>query len=274
MNFRQDKSKDSVGIKFLIFVLFAGVILYFSSSFVREKSYNVLSFVGTPFWAIGSGADGLKNDLFTAFSFKATLGKENERLQSENDSLKLLTLSTPVLQKENSELKKILGREDNGSSTASTIGGKSILANILSGPVVPPYGNLILDAGSLQGVAIGDKIIAGHNVILGDIIEVSKSSSRAVLYSSYGTETGVIINAETPLHATAVGYGGGNFYVEIQNSVIVKEGMIASLPGMERYILGIVEFVKNEESSASQKILLRYPINPSQIRFVRIHKSQ
>ena len=272
MNFRQDKPKTSNSIRLLFFIFFVGIILILTSPFAKEKSYSALFFIGKPFWAIESGLNEWKNSLIAVLSYKSTLENNNLRLLGENDNLKLLTLSLSVLQKENSELKKILGRADNGSSTVSTMGDKSILANILYGPVVPPYNNLILDAGGDLGVSVGDKVIAGQNIILGNIIEVSGASSRAVLYSSYGTETGVIINADVPLQTTAVGYGGGNFYIELQNSVIVKNGMAVIFPGMGKYILGVVEFVKNDESSASQKILFKYPINPSQIRFVRVVK--
>lgn len=266
MRFRQDKTLGGGGTKYYLLVIFVLAVSYFSPAFVREKVFNALSLIGRPIWAVEKMMGEWKGSINSVLSLKATLEKENLRLKNENNGLKLLSLSSIVLQKENLELKKTLGRDD------VPFVERGLLASILSGPVVPPYNNLILDAGADLGVSIGDKVIAPPNIILGEIIEVSRATSRAVLYSSYGGETEVIINAENPLRVLALGYGGGNFYIELQSDTIVKEGMIVSTPGMPGYVLGTVEFVKNDESRASQKILFKYPVNPSQIRFVKIIK--
>ncbi|MBI5140510.1 MAG: hypothetical protein HZA94_03645 [Candidatus Vogelbacteria bacterium] len=280
MKFRQDKTKSKDGVKYFLLIFLVGLVFYFGLSFLRETTYAVLSFIGRPLWTIASQVNIKKSEIYASVAYKRSLETDNLRLRAENDNLKLLTLSLPVLQTENIELKRILGREDNGSSTSGVLsraalvgGSRFVLANVLSGPVVPPYSSLILDVGEDQNISPGDKIIAGPNVVLGEVIEVSRLSSRAVLYSSYGTETEVIINAEIPIRAIAVGYGGGNFYVEIENSTVVTSGMAANIPGKEGYVLGIAEFVKKNESSASQKILFRYPINPSQVKFVRVSKN-
>lgn len=244
-----------VGLIVAAFFLIAGV------SAVRESAARILFFVAAPVWraeqALGDGADSRSS----FFKEKQALIEENDILQEENRSLIAALYMMPVLQKENRELKEILGRKPSDK--------RLLLARILAQPDRSPYDILIVDKGEGDGVSIGDIATAYGNIALGAVERVYVSSSAVRLFSSSGEEVAASIGEEgVPVSAT--GRGGGNFSVRVPKGISVSEGDPVVSDVALAPLLGIVGSVESAPSDSFQDILFQTPINIYTLKWVEI----
>ncbi len=161
------------------------------------------------------------------------------------------------------------------------------LAAILSKPNQSPYDTLLIDAGTSQGVVTGNTVFALGDVPIGRISDVYLNSAKVVLFSNPGETTQAMISYQnlTPsaTNSTAsspnsnvfvnlVGRGGGNFEIVIPKGVVLEEGEQAVLPGINDYVLGIVQKVISDPRNAFTKVLLTSPINIEEQKFVEIEQ--
>ncbi len=230
-------------------------IFYFSSNFILNKGFEIFSFVALPLWRLENWTEDRLGQGISFFRSKKVLLDENQRLTYELSQVK----------KENQELMVSISGEVSRKSI-------SILANVLSGPNVPPYEGLIIDVSKIDGVSVGDRVIYGPNILLGEISQVFGNSSKVRLYSGSGIQTNVLIPSTEIWHAVANGYGGGNFSIELPSRISINKGMEVLIPGSESYVLGVVGYVKVDLSTASQKLLIKYPVNLKKIRVVHVIK--
>ncbi len=266
MSYRQDSIKRTKNIKFAISALIAGVFFYFASGFILSAGYGALSFVSLPIWKIeASFSDALATAGFL-FQSKESLSMENDKLKAELDAKKSDIASLSALRHENNDLLAELGRE-------VPAGASSTVAAVLSGPNLPPYEDLIIDAGTDMGISVGDRVIYKPNIVLGEIEEVYSHSSKVKLYSGSGVRTDILIPGDTSTHAVAEGYGGGNFSLSLPSSVYLYNGMQLLIPGSDIYILATIDYIKVDKVNSVEEALARYPVNIKNIRFVHVVKA-
>lgn len=238
-----------------VFFLIAGV------SAVRERATRILFFVAAPVWRAGQTLRDGADDRSSFLKGKQALIEENNILQEENRSLIAALYMMPVLQKENRELKEILGRRPSGK--------RLLLTRVLAQPNRSPYDILVVDKGEGDGIGIGDIATAYGNIALGAVERVYVSSSVVRLFSSPGEEIAAYIGEEgVPVSAT--GRGGGNFSVRVPKGISVNEGDpivsdVALVP-----LLGIVGSVDATPSDSFQDILFQTPINIYTLKWVEI----
>ncbi len=266
MSYRQDNLRGLKNTRFLLVILFVAIIFYFFSNFILNKGFDILSFVALPLWRLENWAEDSLGQGRLFFRSKKALLEENQKISYELDNIKMELDASYSLKEQNQELMVQMGREVPAKSTL-------ILANILSGPNVPPYESLIVDVSKIDGVSVGDRVIYGPNILLGEISQIFGQSSKVRLYSASGIQTNVLIPSTEVWHAVANGYGGGNFSIELPSRISIKKGMQILIPGIELYVLGVVGYVKVDLSTASQRVLIRYPVNLKKMRFVHIIKS-
>ena len=263
MSYRQDKSRRLKNIRFFSFVIIAGTVFYFFSTLILNNGFGLLSFVVSPIWRLERSVMNSFDNASSIFKSKRLLEIENEKLTEELNSIRIKLDSLNSLQRENEELMIEMGREFSRTS-------HSILAAVLSGPNVPPYEGLIIDVGKNQAVSVGDRVIYESNIVLGEVSQVFDQVSKVKLYSASGIQTDVLVQSEEVLHAVALGFGGGNFSIDLPSSIVVNKGMQILIPGGDIYVLGIVDYIKVDPTTASQRILIKYPINIKNIRFVHV----
>lgn len=265
MSYHQDNLRRTKNIRFSILLMIVGVVFYFSTGFILDRAYILLSIITTPMMTLEKQVfSGLAN-LSSVVRSKQLLQAKNDLLLGELHSLKLDIESLELLKQENKELKIQMGRELADSS-------RSILASVLSGPNIPPYESLIIDVGRDHDISVGDRVIYQPNIVLGQIEQVFESSSKVRLYSASGANTDVLIPAEDSVRAIASGYGGGNFFIDLPNGVNLERGMKLLIPGSDIYILGTIDFIQVDPVTSSQKVLAKYPVNVKNIRFVHVVK--
>ncbi len=196
--------------------------------------------------------------------------QENNSLREQLMSLTAQNIDRNILADENANLKFLLGRRDGSTSTKTIQKSKSILAIIKSGPAETPFDTFIVDVGSVNGVAIGDKVYYG-NLIIGKVVDVGDMFAKIELFSSPGNVfSGVMSGSKIKIDAKGV--GGGVFEVLVPQGVTVKLGDALVLPSISTKIFGVIKSIEDKQDEGFKRLLFTLPINPSQITSVLIEK--
>ena len=191
---------------------------------------------------------------------KYSLVVENEGLRREIASRDASALLLDTVKKENGELKTLLGREH---------AGRDVLGLVLSRPPLTFYDTLIVDVGTSDGIAIGDKVYAQGEVLIGDVSEVFAKTARVSLFSTPGRALQVVMGSST-VQAQATGRGGGNFEARLPVDVKVAEGDVITFPHIRSHVFGVVEKIIVDSTDSLQTILFKAPVNMHEQRFVEV----
>jgi cell shape-determining protein MreC len=220
-------------------------------------------FFARPLWqtrlSASSGASGVSG----IFSSKTALERDNTLLHEELQNARLALIHAQLVEKENEELKSLLGRIDTSTY---------VLGWVLSRPADTPYDTLIIDAGSAEGIATGDAVLGEAPIALGVVAEVFTRTSRVALFSSPDVETQVVFPASGTV-STARGLGGGNFIVRIPQEEVPAENTPVVLSGESSRILGFVSAVEHTPGDVFATVRFRTPVNLSTLTRVLVKVS-
>ncbi len=72
--------------------------------------------------------------------------------------------------------------------------------------------------------------------------------------------------------AQIVGRGGGNFEMVIPKGSSLQVGAQAVLPGINSYVVGIVQKIISDPRNAFTKALLISPVNVQELKFVEVEE--
>jgi len=240
--------------------------------FIVALSIALLSYpplrgvVATPVFAFATGAWGIKESvssyistLSVNFRTKDILYAENILLHEEVARMQTEVLDRNLLKERNDGLLEALGRSQSDNR---------IVANVLVGPKSSPYDTLVVDAGLDIGVSVGNLVFYAGSGIIGEVIEVAKSSSKIMLYSSPGKEHPVIIGPNF-IPSTATGRGMGNFdtTVPIGSQVSVGDS-VTSVDG--KLFFGKISLIQEIQTEPIERLFFRLPFNSASIRTVEI----
>ncbi|MEK7567804.1 MAG: rod shape-determining protein MreC [Patescibacteria group bacterium] len=244
-------------------VLFSGVILilWFLGGFVINIFSPGAFFILRPIFVVTSK---VSNSLLFYFSFlkpKAQLIEENNLLKEQAKNFAIWQLEYKILKDENESLK---GIKSHASST-------SIVAAVLKTPGSSPYDTLLIDRGSIDGVAEGMEVYTSSIVPIGLIDRVYGKTSLVRLFSSPGDSHDVYIGAGK-IAGNAVGRGGGNFEIILPRSNEVEIGDSIVFPSIGSKILGVVEIIEETEGGTFERIFFKNPFSFDELRFVEIVK--
>jgi cell shape-determining protein MreC len=238
------------------------IILAFSmSGSLRSGSASLLQKIGVPMWSIENYIYNSQGGFFAYMRSKHSLAVLNEKLISENESLKASNLKTSVLQDENETLKNDLGRTTKGVRT---------LATVLVSPSRSVYDSLIIDIGADHALSVGD-FVASNDVYIGKVAEVYAHSSKVVLFSSGDQKFEVLLN---PSHVsvTAYGRGGGNFEAQVPRDIDIAEGDVVTVPGIAVDIFATIEAIVEKPTDSFKTILFKSPVNIETLKWVDVVK--
>ena len=172
---RKKHSKKGT-VAFAIVVVFLGFVLLLRWIFPHMWG-SLFGFFVTPVQRSENGIAASSPFLFGYFQSKTALVTENLQLKSDAEAGRLSSLAFDAVYRENMELKEMLGRKNSSHV---------VLAAILARPPETLYDTVLLDVGSNDGVAIGQKIFVGSTTIIGKITEVRAQQSVALLSSAPG----------------------------------------------------------------------------------------
>lgn len=218
--------------------------------------------IGKPLWKFKTNVaeKSILASITSYFKTKSTLNNKNLELKDILKESNYRLLEMELVKDENKRLRESLGMTNYFE--------KSVLSYVLSKPNKTPYDSLILDSGISEGVRVGDIVRFGESVVIGEIVGVEEKTSKARLFSTPGIQSEVVIGGS--LATTAVGYGGGNFLIELPRDIIVKEGMSVHLSNFPRTLLGFIEAIEKNSQDSFQKVFIGSPVNINDIDLVFI----
>ena len=263
MNYLLDKkTKKKKFSKIILAVVLLFFVFYFHSNIFSGLSFMAQT-VFRPVLILGRSVGGEISNAGLIFHNRKSLMLENENLKSQILESQADRANYASVLDENNQMKEIMGRGGDKNNF--------ILAGILAKPNQSPYDTLLIDAGTAQGVVLGQKVFALGNVPIGYVSEVDTNSSKVILFSNPGEKTEVVINGKDAF-MEAVGRGGGNFEIILPRDFVLAVGTEIDLPGITPYILGTVQTILSDPRDAFQKALLASPVNVQELKLVEVEK--
>ncbi|MFA6177342.1 MAG: rod shape-determining protein MreC [Candidatus Paceibacterota bacterium] len=247
-------------IKITLGVIFLIILFYF-----RSGIFNGLSSVSQgffrPVFIVGKNIGEKFGSLGAYFYFKNSLSLENQNLKTQISESAADRANYFSVVDENNKLKEILGRKNEKV--------RMVLAVILTKPNQSVYDTLIIDAGTAQGIKIGNKVFAYGNMPIGRVDLVYDSSSRVILFSNAGEKTQGVI-AGKDIFMELVGRGGCNFEIILPRDFVLQKGDQVIMPGINPYVLAVVETIISDPRDPFIKALLSSPVNIQELKFVEV----
>jgi len=146
-----------------------------------------------------------------------------------------------------------------------------IAASVLAAPPETPYDTIIIDAGSHDGIEVGDKVTLPEGAAIGEVEAVFTSTAKAILFTSNSEETnGVLERNLVPV--TLIGRGGGNAEIHLPRDTEVKVGDRVLSPELLGGVMAIVGSVEVSPTDAFKRVLVRSAANMNMLRYVTILK--
>ena len=160
---------------------------------VNEVTYRLSAIISYP--------EKKLNNTFIFLTEYLNVYKENQNLKNEIDKLNIKQFNTIFLENENKKLKEIIGE--------STSSSEAIISKVLIDKDGKFLKSIILNKGSKDGIKIG-MVVLEKNYLVGQIIEVNFTTSRAILISDLNSNIPVVIepgNFQSILGGTGKNYG-------------------------------------------------------------------
>lgn len=260
MNYPLDKKTKKNKSTLIIFSILIFLILIF----FRSSVWNGLSLAShaifRPILISGNSISEKFSSIKYFFVSKNSLYFENENLKFKLSEQGVRMANYNSVLTENLALKEILGRKGEKQMTLSAI---------LSKPNQSLYDTLVIDAGAKEGLQIGDTVFALGNIPIGRIAEIHDSFSKVILFSNSGEKTQVVIS-DANIFTEIVGRGGGNFEMITPADVTLLKDDQVVLPGINPYVLAIVQTIISDPRDSLTKAILTSPINIQELKFVEV----
>ncbi|MEK7564361.1 MAG: rod shape-determining protein MreC [Patescibacteria group bacterium] len=243
-----------------------GIIIFLIFFYFRSPVFNALSYATNKiFYPVLHSSNFVSQkvkSISVFFRSKNYLNLENADLQSRLTHNENLMVNYNAVVAENNQLKEILGRKGERSL---------ILGAILSKPNKSSYDTLVVDVGVDEGIKVGDKVFASGVIPIGRVVDVYTRSSKVVLFSNSRESTEVVVGS-SGVFMEMIGRGGGNFEILAPRDFVLEKGAEVVLPGINPYVVAVVDSVISDVRDSSQKVLLITPVNINELKFVELEK--
>ncbi len=257
MNYHSRDNKNKKTKWFFVVVLV--VVMFFYSEVIGAFSGLFQSII-SPIWVAENNLSATTINPLGFLVSKKQLLLSNEQLRKDVSEAEMMLADRNLLLKENLELKEIMGRVRVDDF---------VLASVLSKPNVSEYDTLIVDAGRDLNIKEGDKVLVLGDILVGEVAEVDKKTSKIKLHSSSKEEVEVMVGLFN-VSATAVGKGGGNFEIKIPRGVDVEVGDPVASYGLNAPVFGSVEEIISTPADSFKTLLFKSPVNFFEIKWVQI----
>jgi len=259
MTYLRDKKHNMKQI--LITGVFVAILVYvILFTRVFDVTSKGVGFIAVPIWKTQDLIVNTWDNIRIGFISKKSILVENEQLKEDAIISSAKLLDRNLLFEENMELKELLGRE---------VTEQTVFATVLTKPNRSIYDTLIIDVGENAGITKGDKVLYGGTIVIGEIVEVFKNSSKILLLSSPGEVIDVVVG-NSNIETLAYGRGGGVFELELPRDTEVAVGDVVSVPGIISRVLGTVEHVETKPSNPFQTVLFKGPVNIFKLKWVEV----
>jgi cell shape-determining protein MreC len=237
-------------------------------AFFRNPLSNIFLRVTSPLFVARDSVGGGLSGIFAQFSSKASLETQNETLRAALASTSAALADRDILYQQNLFIKNQFGRD-----TAA----HALLAGVLMRPPNIPYDTLLIDAGSAQGVTMGDIVSAGGTTAIGRITSVYGTQSRATLFSAAGESYQALLQlsaqggVSVPL--SFVGQGGGSMSAEVPSGTRVTLGDHVILAGIAAPFVGSVSHIDVHDGQSFETVYIELPVDLFSLQYIEVHLS-
>ncbi|MFA5841537.1 MAG: rod shape-determining protein MreC [Candidatus Paceibacterota bacterium] len=260
MTYLRDNEKRKKRNRVFLLLIAVAFLFYYQHKIISFFSDKTALVAKPALESVSVLKEKASNGILSVFLSKSSLVAQNNGLKNELDESRAKLLDYSRLFAENSELKTLLGRNEQD---------KTLLASVISKPNQSPYDTIIVDVGEKNSVFAGAQVLAYGDIIIGKISEVSNDTSKATLFSSPGEEyEGMVLGKNISLKL--LGRGGGNFISEFPRGVLIEQGDQVYSVGLLPHLLGTVQNISSDPRDPFQTVLVRGPINMAELRFVEI----
>lgn len=214
---------------------------------------------GGQFLARISQSSGMLNTNDRDSLTRSGLQRYINELEQQLVSVEPLIIRNQILEAQLATLHEIVGRNQSGV----------IAASVLLPAHFSLYRTFIIDQGSLAGVKTGQRVVAS-GVYLGTVAAVYPETSIVRVGTS---KSNGILNARIYTSGDIIGLkssGSGNYRAEILRHIDIEVGDIVVDPSYEALIIGVVEAIDFDPRDPVKEVLLRVPINLSQVSLVEV----
>lgn len=253
-----------------IYIVVIVVILIINPFNFFGSIRNIIAIPLTPIIQIGSGFGSYISEHVDMILHIGSLYEENQFLNNEIQQLKADNSFIADIKNENEILRKeikLLPRDK-----FELIGADVILRDPLGGNQW-----IMINRGSDDGLQVGNGVIVGESIFIGEIDEISNATARVRLITS--SENSVnIVTARTSSEAIAYGKHGLSVVVEdIKKDDDVVEGDMFVTSNIGNIFprglnIGIVQNIKLSDDNLFKKATIAPLVSLDNIRFVFIIK--
>jgi len=174
------------------------------------------------------------------------------------------------LMRENSSFKeKILGFEAGAINTENIQYIPKYSSLILSQAPSTPYDVLLINLDPGWDAKVGMKAIARGGIYIGQISEMGTRSAMIKLLSYPASETEAWLE-RAGINITLVGEGGYNLKFSLPKDVQVEVGDRILSNTSPQFVVGEVEKINEKPTNPLKEVMLRFPINFKNLRYVEL----
>lgn len=131
---------------------------------------------------------------------------------------------------------------------------------------------LVINRGKENGLQVGDRVVASDYVLVGEVIDVFDQTSRVVLYTQTDqSQPGVLFPHDLPVDL--IGYGGSNYYMDIDRAVAIEPGDVVYTSAPSGYLMAVVRDIQFDPRDPFKKVLLSPGSNIHELTYVQVLKN-
>lgn len=234
---------------------------------VKSEVYNVFSLIGYPLIKVEEFVPGIFNNALIYMKGVGSIEEENQSLLKQN--LKLMSYK--------SKYKELLSKDKALTDELKIQPSKSsklVMAQIISGQSIAEESNIIIDAGSLQNVRVGDSVVY-QNFLIGKIVKTGIKTSIVQLITSQYSNIPVLVET-SQVSGEAKGAFNNSLSLNYPiSSGSVSIGQIVITSGIDNtfptgLVLGSISSLVENPSSPFQTAYINPGINIRKLNYVYI----
>jgi len=256
------KEKRKKFFNIILGILALVILFYFRVNFWNGLSF-IVHFSFRPVLVLGKSVGEKFSGIGAYFILKSSLVAEDQALRAQLSEEESRMANYDTIFTENKNLKEILGRKDAKATM--------VLGNILAKPNKSLYDTIFVDIGMEQGIKVGNTVFALGNMPIGRVAEVYSNFSKIILFSNAGEKTQAIIPGKD-IYVELVGRGGENFEMVLPRDLTLQKGDQVIMPGINSYVLAVVETTISDPRDSFNKILFRSLVNIQNLKFVEVEQ--
>lgn len=241
--------------KRVLFVGLAFLLLFLAKNIIG----TLTSFVTAPVYSIRHYINTSSETVPVYIRDRTALLEQINLLEQEIASQQGMRVTLDYLQKENDELRALVGATEVPTVTAS----------VTARPPFSPYDTVLIDRGADDGIVSSAPVYYGSGMALGYVRVVYQHHALITLFSSPNVQSTVYVFGPD-IFTTAYGEGGGVIRLSIPQGIKIAEGDLVTLPSLSGGVLGTVNSVESVPTEPEQHAYVLLDIPLQSIRTVRV----